>query len=341
MAAGEEGPLARLRRLETEQAQQRREAARSATPARGATPAPGKPAATPKRPSGPLGRIFGAIAVVLIASKGLLVLLASKGGALLGALKFGKLATTLSTMGVSAWAYAQLYGWKFGVGLVALILVHELGHGFAAKYLGLRVGPPIFIPGFGAVIALKDQPRSTWVHAVVGYGGPLLGSIGGVAVLAYGALQTDADVAGFTRALANFAFLINLFNLVPVGGLDGDRISEPLRPNQWWPCLALTALVTACSVALRDDTSDRPHTQVLFGLAIVAFGAIKVVRLKRRERTRAAGETERVVDRLTAKPGYVDEDAVTPVQRRVAMIAYVGLIAALMGLIAVTDASGP
>ena len=33
-------------------------------------------------------------------------------------------------------SYALIWGWKFGVGFVALILVHELGHFVEAKRQG-------------------------------------------------------------------------------------------------------------------------------------------------------------------------------------------------------------
>ncbi len=48
--------------------------------------------------------------------------------------------------------------------------------------MGLKVGVPVFIPIIGAVIALKEAPRNAWVEAVVGIGGPLLGSVGALAV---------------------------------------------------------------------------------------------------------------------------------------------------------------
>ncbi|HWH05345.1 MAG TPA: hypothetical protein VNT23_02775, partial [Gaiellaceae bacterium] len=39
-----------------------------------------------------------------------------------------KIFTTAGSMLVSVGAYALLFGWKFGVALVALIFVHEMGH---------------------------------------------------------------------------------------------------------------------------------------------------------------------------------------------------------------------
>ena len=44
------------------------------------------------------------------------------------AVKFSVFAFKFLGLFVSVAAYALIWGWKFGVGFVALILVHELGH---------------------------------------------------------------------------------------------------------------------------------------------------------------------------------------------------------------------
>ncbi|MDF2565939.1 MAG: site-2 protease family protein, partial [Massilibacillus sp.] len=40
---------------------------------------------------------------------------------------------------VSVVMYAFVYGWKYAVGFVGLIFVHEMGHYLAAKQKGLDV----------------------------------------------------------------------------------------------------------------------------------------------------------------------------------------------------------
>lgn len=73
---------------------------------------------------------------------------------LLAAGKLGKVALTGGTMLVSVFAYALLFGWRYAVGFVLLIFVHEMGHFIVARQLGLPVGAPVFIPFVGAWIAL-------------------------------------------------------------------------------------------------------------------------------------------------------------------------------------------
>jgi Zn-dependent protease len=150
--------------------------------------------------------------------------------AILPALKFlPAILKTGGTMFLSIGAYAMLWGWWFAAGFVVLILVHECGHLIAARMMGLRVGAPVFIPFMGAYIALKDAPRNAWIEAIVGIGGPLLGTIG--AAVCYGIFLATGN--GLYSALAYTAFFLNLFNLAPIGFLDGGRIVTALSPWLW------------------------------------------------------------------------------------------------------------
>src|SRR6202040_221772 len=97
------------------------------------------------------------------------------------------------TMLLSIGIYAAVWGWKFAVGFVVLMFVHECGHLIVAKKFGLKVSAPVFIPFMGAFILLKDQPRNAWMEACVGIGGPMLGSLGALACHSLGEM-IDAPV---------------------------------------------------------------------------------------------------------------------------------------------------
>src|SRR5258708_1924841 len=139
------------------------------------------------------------------------------------------------TMVLMIWVYTMMWGWKFAVGFVVLLLVHECGHLIVAKKFGLKVGAPVFIPFMGAFIALKEAPRNAWIEAQVGIGGPMLGTVGaGVCELIH--VATSNQMFG---ALAYTGFFLNLFNLMPVGFLDGGRIVTALSRWLWLPGFAL------------------------------------------------------------------------------------------------------
>jgi len=159
------------------------------------------------RRGGVLGRIFAPLLVV--------------GGVLL------KVAGSLKFLGVflAVGGYALIWGWRFGLGFVLLILVHELGHFVEAKRQGLNPQLPVFIPFLGAYVALRNQPFDPWQNALVSVAGPAAGGIAALACLVYGS-ATDSDLL---LALAYAGFFLNLINLVPIGFLDGGHILRSWR----------------------------------------------------------------------------------------------------------------
>jgi Zn-dependent protease len=149
--------------------------------------------------------------------------------------------TSILTMLVTIWVYAQFFGASFAVGFVGMILIHELGHYFAAKQRGLNVGLPAFIPFVGAWINLREQPRNAETEAYVAYAGPFVGTLGAFAAFYHG--QTTGNE--FWIALAYTGFMLNLFNMIPISPLDGGRITQILSPRIWFlgaPLLALLFL---------------------------------------------------------------------------------------------------
>lgn len=159
-----------------------------------------------------------------------LVLVLGKLKWVLVAAKFLKLHTLLSMLLMVA-VYAQLWGWQFAVGFVLLIFVHEMGHALTMRALGIPAGAPVFIPFMGAVIAMKGRPKDAWVEALVGIGGPALGTLGAMAVLAVAILTGEP----FWFGLAATGFLINLFNMLPVSPMDGGRITGVISRWIWIP----------------------------------------------------------------------------------------------------------
>ena len=150
---------------------------------------------------------------------------------------------TGGTMILSIGVYALIWGWKFAVGFVLLMMVHECGHLLVAKKLGLTVSAPMFIPFMGAFIALKDQPKDAWVEARVGFGGPLLGTLGALACWCLYLLTGNK----LFSALAFSGFFLNLFNLMPVGFLDGGRIVSAISLWLWVVGMAISVFMLVMS----------------------------------------------------------------------------------------------
>lgn len=157
---------------------------------------------------------------------------------LLSGAKFGKLLATGGSMILSVALYALIFGWKYAIGFVAMLFIHEMGHFLAARQRGLRAGLPMFIPFIGAWTSLKDVPRDAETNAFVGLGGPLLGAVG-----ALGAYFLARDGGpSWLLAVAYGGFFLNLVNLMPLLPFDGGHITAALSPRLWLAGVPLMGL---------------------------------------------------------------------------------------------------
>lgn len=143
-------------------------------------------------------------------------------------LKFLKLKTFIS-MVIFLGTYAFLYGWKFGVALVYLLLVHEAGHSFAAKKIKLPTSPAIFIPFMGAFVGMKERPKSAKDEAFVAYMGPLFGLLSILPAIPLYMLTKEP----FWALIIVVGSILNLFNLIPMSPLDGGRIVAAISTKLW------------------------------------------------------------------------------------------------------------
>jgi Zn-dependent protease len=140
-------------------------------------------------------------------------------------LKFGVFILKFFGVFLAVGGYALIWGWRFGVGFVLLILAHELGHYIEARRAGLNPQLPVFIPFVGAYVALRNMRFDPWVNARVSLAGPVAGGIAAAGCLV-AAVALDSDLL---RALAYAGFLLNLINLAPIAFLDGAHVLRSWR----------------------------------------------------------------------------------------------------------------
>jgi Zn-dependent protease len=138
-------------------------------------------------------------------------------------LKFGAVGAKFATVFIAFGGYALIWGWKFGLGVVVLIFVHEMGHFLEAARERLHPSWPVFIPFLGAYV--RHTGGNPWQTARVAIAGPLLGGIGSLICLWIG----YANDSQLLEALAYFGFFLNLINLIPVGILDGGAVWRSTR----------------------------------------------------------------------------------------------------------------
>lgn len=233
------------------------------------------------------------------------LVLFGKGKYILGALKLTKFAS-LGSMLLSVGTYSMFFGLPYATGMVGLLLTHETGHALVMRHYGIHFSPMVFIPFVGASVAMKNMPRDAYQDAMIALGGPFLGSAGAVAV-AVGAQMTQSQLL---FALADFGFMINLFNLLPVGILDGGRIASALSS----PYAGLAGLGLGGALAYSGTISNP-----IFYLVLLAGG----------------WETfQRFYNPGSVPPNYYK---ITTGQRIAITGAYFGLIGSLLAAMAVNQ----
>ena len=152
-------------------------------------------------------------------------------------------ASTLFSMFLSMGVYWTVFGWRFAVGLVLSIYVHEMGHVYLLTRYGVKASAPMFIPGLGAVIRLQQSFSDPRQDALVGLAGPLWGLGAALAALWVG----EATGNPVWMAIARIGALLNLFNLIPVWQLDGGRAFHALSRSGRWFAVAAVAVAWSLS----------------------------------------------------------------------------------------------
>ena len=217
-------------------------------------PRPSEDGSEPPPPSPPsssskLGTVLsvGAIAATL----------AGKTKYLLVAAKLTK-AVPLISMLASTGAYAIFFGWPYAFGIVGLIFVHELGHVVALRHYKYDFSPMVFLPFMGAVISAGEM-RNSYEDAVVALGGPIAGTLGACAV-GVGGYVFDSQLL---HALADFGYMLNLINLLPIGQMDGGRVGNALSPY-----LGVAGVATGVGLCASGMVSNP------FFFVLVGFGGL-------------------------------------------------------------------
>jgi Zn-dependent protease len=134
--------------------------------------------------------------------------------------------------------------WILPIGLMLLLLIHELGHLFVLRLKGIPARGPYFIPLLGAFVMMSRPSKGEDV-AQVALAGPFFGGLGALFCLvmtgvvgAHNCSQWTLTqgfealiprfcyVSGpgpFWLILAHIGFLFNLINLVPLLPFDGGQ----------------------------------------------------------------------------------------------------------------------
>ena len=199
----------------------------------------------PIHPRGGLKRTLERIGAVAVAIAG-------------AALKFGFVFVKFFGFFFSVAAYSLwFHSWTFAFGFVLMIFVHELGHIVEARRQGLKVSAPTFIPFIGAYVLIERAGLTPWRNALISLAGPFFGGIGAAVGWAIG----SAHGSSMLVVLANIAFLLNAFNMIPIGFLDGGQIVHAAREAWRMPVIRYDG-----AVPMQAFAPDRSRAVAIVGL---------------------------------------------------------------------------
>ena len=128
---------------------------------------------------------------------------------------------------------------------------------------------------------MKEPMRNAWEEAVFGISGPVLGTLG--ACLCWG--MATIYHSFYFAELALFGLFLNLFNLIPLGCLDGGHVAVALSRWLWVPGYLLLAAF-----------AWYVHTPVVI---LVLVGMLPMVISLFRKKTPAQRVTQQAYDRIS------------------------------------------
>ncbi len=151
----------------------------------------------------------------------------------------------LESNGFSIWPFVRILwtGWPFAGSLLGILLAHELGHYFAARWHGAPVTLPYFIPlpsGFlgtmGAVIRMKAPVRNRRALLDIGVAGPFAGIAVALPVVIIGLELSEVSVlpmGGFMLEGNSILYLLAKFLV------HGELLPQPetyggIPPLLYW-----------------------------------------------------------------------------------------------------------
>lgn len=151
-----------------------------------------------------------------------------------------------------AFSLMLIFKWQTAILLTLFLLMHESGHILAMLRLGIGVSKLTFIPFLGALVKPdKDffEFRKDEVKVVLM--GPAVGLLFILATLIAWTMTGNI----FFILVSVIMNIVNIFNLLPAGLLDGGRAFRSIivsmfnNKDKGWICYTITAAIASISVA--------------------------------------------------------------------------------------------
>lgn len=122
--------------------------------------------------------------------------------------------------GASVLAYSLMFSWEFAAILIFSLVIHEYGHVWAMRTIGIPTKGIYLIPFVGGAAVPERAFASRLEEHFVAIAGPAFGLA--QATVIYGLFAFFGNP--LLGAVAAWIAVLNLFNMIPITPLDGGRI---------------------------------------------------------------------------------------------------------------------
>ena len=121
---------------------------------------------------------------------------------------------------------------------------------------------PTFIPFIGAFVTIQHAGLTPWRNALISLAGPVAGGVAAAVVWAVG---SPRDSSQLDRARVH-RFLLNAFNMIPIGFLDGGQIVRARCGEAW----RMPVIQFEGGVPVQAFAPDR--TRAVLAIGVLYFG---------------------------------------------------------------------
>ncbi|MBI4450140.1 site-2 protease family protein [Candidatus Uhrbacteria bacterium] len=221
----------------------------------------------------------GLLVLLIKIGKPFIAILAKLGTVLVKLIK-GVGGTKLALGAASFGAYSVLWDWRFAVTIMLCLGIHESGHVWAMRRVGMATRGFYFIPFFGGAAVPDSAFPSAYAEGYVALLGPIWGLF--TAAVAYAIfLATGEPVFGVAACWMAF---VNLLNLIPLYPLDGGRVLRSIMQSVHGRAGTATMLVVG------TITAAYCVWQGYWLFAILGLAGIGDERTRRRAQRQASDE---------------------------------------------------
>jgi len=154
---------------------------------------------------------------------------------------------------------------------------HESGHALLMRLFGYRNMSMFFVPMLGALVTGSIKDISVRKQALILFAGPVPGLLFGIWFLNH---PYSIESSEYLRIAVLMAFFLNVFNLLPLGPLDGGRLVEISLLSRWPYAMFVFAVLSLVAITALIVWLHSTSWLIVLFLLLYVRGQWNVLRMR-------------------------------------------------------------